>query len=92
MEGLHTLVAIVAQYLLIHIIGPTSFMIGLSFAFQMIYLVVGYLIYSTDLYDIAWTTAQCIVVLRLLGKAMLFSSDIFTYRFINVFAKDGALE
>lgn len=68
-EGLHTLVAVTVQYLFIHIIGPNSLMIVLSFIFQMTYLIVGYLKYSTDLYDIAWTTAQCIVVLRLIGVA-----------------------
>ena len=90
-EGLHTLVAIIVQYLFIHVIGPNHIMIFASFAFQMVsllnycdcgkalelivvyyifqtYLIVGYWIYSTDLYDIAWTTAQCILVLRLLGK------------------------
>ena len=90
-EGLHTLVAIIVQYLFIHVIGPNNVMILASFAFQMVsllnycdcekvleliivyyifqtYLIVGYCIYSTDLYDIAWTTAQCILVLRLLGK------------------------
>ncbi|XP_028394037.1 lysophospholipid acyltransferase 5-like [Dendronephthya gigantea] len=69
LEGLHTVVAIIVQYLLIHLIGPNSMMIIASFAFQMCYLIIGYWVYSTDLYDIAWTTAQCILVLRLLGVA-----------------------
>lgn len=69
LEGLHTLVAVVVQYSLIHLIGPNYIMVLASFTFQMTYLLVGYLAYSTDLYDIAWTTAQCILVLRLLGVA-----------------------
>ena len=36
LEGLHTFVAVIVQYLLIHLIGPNSIMIMASFAFQMV--------------------------------------------------------
>ena len=35
-EGLHTLVAVIVQYLFIHVIGPNHIMILASFAFQMV--------------------------------------------------------
>jgi lysophospholipid acyltransferase 5 len=44
-----------------------------SFAFNFIYLLTAYVWYSTEEYDLNWTTPQCVLTLRLIG----FSFDYF---------------
>ncbi|XP_071944197.1 lysophospholipid acyltransferase 5-like [Antedon mediterranea] len=65
----HSLINILANYLILAILGGTLPMVIISFTFNLSYLVIAYLVVSTDDYDILWTTPQCIMCLRLIGLA-----------------------
>lgn len=62
----HSLLAIIVSYVMISILNG-SVLIGATFIFHMGYLLAGYLLTSTDTYDIKWTMPHCVLVLRLIG-------------------------
>lgn len=63
----HSVICITVQYLIFKVVGTSSRCIAVSFPFQLTYLVVGYVLTSTDDYDIIWTMPHCILTLRLIG-------------------------
>uniref|UniRef100_A0A1L8D9C7 Lysophospholipid acyltransferase 5 n=2 Tax=Nyssomyia neivai TaxID=330878 RepID=A0A1L8D9C7_9DIPT len=63
----HSILAIVATYILIKALGPTKNLMIASFAFHMGHLLFGYSMTGTDNYDIVWTMPHCVLVLRLIG-------------------------
>ncbi|XP_033097825.1 lysophospholipid acyltransferase 5-like [Anneissia japonica] len=65
----HSLISILVNYLLLAVLGGTLPVVVVSFIFNLGYLVIAYLVVSTDDYDILWTTPQCIMCLRLIGLA-----------------------
>lgn len=65
----HSLIAIVVSYLLLHIVGPSMIMVVLIFLFNMGYLLTSYVYYASGDYDVNWTTPQCILTLRLISVA-----------------------
>ncbi|XP_078486801.1 lysophospholipid acyltransferase 5-like [Ciona intestinalis] len=65
----HSLLSLSIQWLIFKVFAATSAMVGISFIFQMGYLVYGYLVYSTSGYDINWCMPQCILTLRMIGLA-----------------------
>lgn len=62
----HVLLAIFAEYILIHVLSG-SVLTTVSFAFHLGYLLIGYYYTSSDTYDIKWTMPHCVLVLRLIG-------------------------
>ncbi|XP_055678979.1 lysophospholipid acyltransferase 5 [Lutzomyia longipalpis] len=63
----HSILAILATYILIKVLGPTKKLMIASFAFHMTHLLFGYIMTGTDNYDIVWTMPHCVLVLRLIG-------------------------
>lgn len=64
---MHSLLCIVAQWLIFKTAGTSVYCIALSFPFQLGYLIFGYVYTSTADYDINWTMPHCILTLRLIG-------------------------
>ncbi|KAM7444465.1 Lysophosphatidylcholine acyltransferase 3 [Porites harrisoni] len=65
----HSLIAIIVSYLLLQIVGPSMVTVGLTFLFNMGYLLTSYAYYASGDYDVNWTTPQCILTLRLISVA-----------------------
>ncbi|XP_059609957.1 lysophospholipid acyltransferase 5 [Phlebotomus argentipes] len=63
----HSILAVVATFILIRLLGPTKNLRMASFAFHMSHLLFGYILTGTDNYDIVWTMPHCVLVLRLIG-------------------------
>lgn len=62
----HVVLAVFAEYLLVHLLRG-SVLTSVSFIFHLGYLLVGYYYTSSDTYDIKWTMPHCVLVLRLIG-------------------------
>lgn len=67
---LHSLVNIILAYLLLQLGGPQALTVILMFVLNVGYLITGYAFksYSQD-YSVSWTTAHCVLCLRLTGLA-----------------------
>lgn len=67
---LHSLVNVVLAYLLLHFGGPQTMSVILMFVLNVGYLITGYAFktFSQD-YSVSWTTAHCVLCLRLTGLA-----------------------
>ncbi|KAK9884303.1 hypothetical protein WA026_005255 [Henosepilachna vigintioctopunctata] len=65
----HPLLSMVVTYVILAGLGATAAAVGAVFAFNMIYLLIGYYTTSTEYYDINWTMPHCVLVLRLIGIA-----------------------
>lgn len=63
----HSILAIVATFILIRVLGPSRNLRLASFAYHMGHLLFGYVLTGTDTYDIKWTMPHCVLVLRLIG-------------------------
>lgn len=63
----HSLYAILGTYLIVLCAGGTLLSVILSFAFNFLYLLVGYIYTESDGYDICWTMPHCVLCLRLIG-------------------------
>ncbi|XP_045468729.1 lysophospholipid acyltransferase 5 isoform X2 [Harmonia axyridis] len=68
-DMIHPLAAMAASYAFLAFLGGTSLAVAAVFIFNMLYLLIGYYIMSTDSYDINWTMPHCVLVLRLIGVA-----------------------
>ncbi|CAG8448610.1 24421_t:CDS:2 [Dentiscutata erythropus] len=55
-----------------NLFGNRAFSAVASLLFNVIYLMVGYYMTSTDEYDVSWTMTQCVLCLRMIGFAMDF--------------------
>ncbi|KAG7208328.1 hypothetical protein KM043_014564 [Ampulex compressa] len=66
---LHSATALCVTYLIFKICGGTGFSVIVTFLFNMVYLLYGYYMTSTEDYDIKWTMPQCVLTLRLIGLA-----------------------
>ncbi|KAK2183141.1 hypothetical protein NP493_318g04061 [Ridgeia piscesae] len=64
---LHTAVNILIIYVLLRVNGGTVMSVVLSFIINMTYLLVGYYVNMTGVYNIAWTTPHCVLTLRLIA-------------------------
>lgn len=67
LETFHSVFTVVVTYLTMVLFKGSNIMVGFSFVFNMLYLLVGYFYCSTNDYDINWTLPQCVLVLRLIG-------------------------
>ncbi|KAJ8021304.1 Lysophospholipid acyltransferase 5 [Holothuria leucospilota] len=65
----HLFITIVANYFLLLFTGGTAMSVALSFVLNMGYLLVAYVFVSSDIYEIIWTTPQCVITLRMIGIA-----------------------
>ncbi|GFR13924.1 lysophospholipid acyltransferase 5 [Trichonephila clavata] len=72
-DMIHSLICVLAMYLILATIGGTFISVIISFIFFMGYLLVGYYVTSTDEYDIKWSMPHCVLTLRLIG----LSCDVF---------------
>ncbi|XP_012263118.2 lysophospholipid acyltransferase 5 [Athalia rosae] len=66
---LHSAYALCFTYLTLRILGGTNLSLIITFAVNMMYLLVGYYATSTEDYDIKWTMPHCVLTLRLIGLA-----------------------
>eukprot|EP00124_Ichthyophonus_hoferi_P005987 Ihof_evm2s1098 gene=Ihof_evmTU2s1098 len=66
-QMLFVLGSILATWLVMVYLGPTQDAATASFVFNMLLLLGAYRVYATDNYDINWTTAQCVMCLRLIA-------------------------
>lgn len=66
-EVYHSIIAILASYILIQMFFATSLLVATTFIFHMSYLLLGYYFTGTETYDIKWTMPHCVLVLRLIG-------------------------
>ncbi|XP_022104149.1 lysophospholipid acyltransferase 5-like [Acanthaster planci] len=65
----HSMISLLVNYILLVTVGGSQFSVALSFAFNMGYLLIAYIVVSTDGYDVNWTTPHCILTLRMIGTA-----------------------
>eukprot|EP01102_Stenamoeba_stenopodia_P003206 TRINITY_DN13135_c0_g1_i1.p1 TRINITY_DN13135_c0_g1~~TRINITY_DN13135_c0_g1_i1.p1 ORF type:complete len:526 (+),score=139.15 TRINITY_DN13135_c0_g1_i1:51-1628(+) len=74
-ESLHLLVQAIGTYVFVCLIGRYSRKLALLLTWigNMGYLLTAYYFYSTDKYDIDWTTPSCVLVLR----AIAFAFDYY---------------
>ncbi|XP_076806513.1 lysophospholipid acyltransferase 5-like [Clavelina lepadiformis] len=68
-DVLHSLLCVVTQWLIFLVLGGSVYAVTTSFVFQLGYLTLGYLYFSTSDYDINWLIPQCVLTLRLIGLA-----------------------
>ncbi|RDD39572.1 Lysophospholipid acyltransferase 5 [Trichoplax sp. H2] len=66
-DFVHSLANIIINYILLSALGGTSLSVALAFIIHMGYLLGGYYYYATDDYDIDWTTAHCVLTLKLIA-------------------------
>ncbi|XP_072022573.1 lysophospholipid acyltransferase 5-like [Amphiura filiformis] len=66
---IHSLGAILVNYVMLLVIGGTPISALLSLVGNLGYLVGAYYYMSTDDYDVNWTTPHCVLTLRLIGLA-----------------------
>uniref|UniRef100_A0A0N5A0D2 Lysophospholipid acyltransferase 5 n=1 Tax=Parastrongyloides trichosuri TaxID=131310 RepID=A0A0N5A0D2_PARTI len=69
-EIYHTLIAIVAAYILTNYMASNKLLPILAHGFFLGHLLIGYWFSESDEYDINWTTPYCIMVLRLVGLCL----------------------
>jgi len=67
---LHGTICIVVTYVVLLVFGGSIYTAGALFAFQLIYLSVGYISRSSNEYVVNWTMPHCVLCLRLIGVAM----------------------
>ncbi|XP_038044395.1 lysophospholipid acyltransferase 5-like [Patiria miniata] len=68
-DVIHSAISIVVNYALLVTMGGTQLMVALSFIFNMGYLLTAYALFSTDGYDLIWTTPHCILIFKMIGTA-----------------------
>ncbi|XP_014673181.1 PREDICTED: lysophospholipid acyltransferase 5-like [Priapulus caudatus] len=66
---IHSFICIAVVYAILYIWGGTAIGVAATFVFAFPYLFISYLIFSTDEYDINWTTPHCVLTLRLIALA-----------------------
>ncbi|XP_058054796.1 lysophospholipid acyltransferase 5 [Anopheles bellator] len=71
----HSLLAVVVTFVCNSLLGTSSLLVPVSFAFHMGYLLTGYYFTTSDTYDIKWTMPHCVLVLRLIGLAFDLSDS-----------------
>jgi lysophospholipid acyltransferase 5 len=86
-DAWHSFFCIVATWALLKSIKGISLAVPVVFAFNFGYLVVCYYCYATDEYDINFTTAHCVLTLRLIG----FAFDVNDGRRLKLFGDDAKL-
>lgn len=69
-DFIHFPIAIVNSWVILRILGPTKIAVSLVFVFAFGYLLIGYYFYSSEDYNIDFTTSFCVLTLRLIGFAM----------------------
>eukprot|EP00123_Amoebidium_parasiticum_P012501 comp21400_c0_seq1/m.29469 comp21400_c0_seq1/g.29469 ORF comp21400_c0_seq1/g.29469 comp21400_c0_seq1/m.29469 type:complete len:481 (-) comp21400_c0_seq1:439-1881(-) len=74
-ETLYVLASILGTWLIMAVMGPTVAAAGTSFVANMVYLLAAYRIYETEDYDINWTTAQCVMCLRMIAIAFDYADS-----------------
>eukprot|EP01136_Pigoraptor_vietnamica_P031714 Opistho-1_new@92633 len=68
-DFLHTVAATAVTYAILLVLGQTSAMVAAAFIFNMAYLLTAYVYTATEGYDITFTTAHCVLTLRLIMLA-----------------------
>lgn len=69
LDTFHSIFTVLVTYLTMILFKGSNIMVGFTFVFNMVYLLIGYFYFSTNDYDINWTLPQCVLVLRLIGIA-----------------------
>ncbi|XP_022104173.1 lysophospholipid acyltransferase 5-like [Acanthaster planci] len=66
---IHSAISVLANYALLVTVGGSQLSVVLSFIFNMAYLLIAYVLLSTDGYDLIWTTPHCILTVKMAGTA-----------------------
>lgn len=65
----HCFFSVVFTYFVISLLKASALSVGIVFISTFSYLLTGYILTSSETYDITWTMPYCILVLRLIGVA-----------------------
>jgi len=69
----HGTICILINYAVMKLFDGSLATTVFLFVFQLVYMVIGYVIVRSETYDISWTMPHCVMTLRLIGVAM----DVF---------------
>ncbi|XP_011662084.1 lysophospholipid acyltransferase 5 [Strongylocentrotus purpuratus] len=70
LDCLHYIVTIVANFLLLQLLGGTRTSVVASFTYNMGYLLVAYFLKKDEFHMLAWDTPQCIMCLKMIGMTL----------------------
>lgn len=95
----HNLIPALVIYMSTLFLGPGKANAAFSFAFNMGYLLVGYVVTESEDYDITWTMPHCVLTLKLIalsfdlwdGKKMVAGEEISTNQKLSAVTETPSL-
>lgn len=80
----HNMIPVVVIYLSTKYLGPGKWNAIFSFAFNMGYLLIGYIMTESEDYDITWTMPHCVLALKLIALSFdLWDGDVIKTQLKN---------